>query len=102
MMMGVSYAMAVRHKFPVETAFQLRRVAETFKDSIWALSLPIIILGGIFTGWVTATEGAGLAVVAAIFIGGVIYRELDWRRHHGRGKRGRISFDLHLWNQDRP
>ncbi|MEE8237573.1 MAG: TRAP transporter large permease [Gammaproteobacteria bacterium] len=80
LMMGVSYAMAVRHNFPVETAFQLRRVAETFKEAIWALSLPIIILGGIFTGWVTATEGAGLAVVAAIFIGGVIYRELDWQR----------------------
>ncbi|MEE8542342.1 MAG: TRAP transporter large permease [Gammaproteobacteria bacterium] len=80
LMMGVSYMMAVRHNFPVETAFQLRRVAETFKEAIWALSLPIIILGGIFTGWVTATEGAGLAVVAAIFIGGVIYRELDWRR----------------------
>ena len=80
LMMGVSYAMAVRNDFPVETAFQLRRVAETFKEAIWALSLPVIILGGIFTGWVTATEGAGLAVVAAIFIGGVIYRELDWQR----------------------
>jgi tripartite ATP-independent transporter DctM subunit len=80
LMMGVSYAMAVRHNFPVETAFQLRRVAETFKEAVWALSLPVIILGGIFTGLVTATEGAGLAVVAAIFIGGVIYRELDWQR----------------------
>ena len=80
LMMGVSYTMAVRNDFPVETAFQLRRVAETFKEAIWALSLPVIILGGIFTGWVTATEGAGLAVVAAIFIGGVIYRELDWQR----------------------
>jgi tripartite ATP-independent transporter DctM subunit len=37
----------------------------------------VIILGGIFTGWVTATEGAGLAVVAALLIGGLIYRELD-------------------------
>ncbi len=80
LMMSVSYAMAVRHNFPVEVSFQLRRVAETFKEAIWALSLPVIILGGIFTGWVTATEGAGLAVVAAIFIGGVIYRELDWQR----------------------
>jgi len=80
LMMGTSYVIAIRHDFPVEAAFQLRRVAETFKDAIWALSLPVIILGGIFTGWVTATEGAGLAVVAAIFIGGVIYRELNWQR----------------------
>ena len=80
LMMGASYAIAIRHNFPVEAAFQLRRVAETFKEAIWALSLPVIILGGIFTGWVTATEGAGLAVVAAIFVGGVIYRELNWQR----------------------
>ena len=80
LMMGASYAIAIRHNFPVEAAFQLRRVAETFKEAVWALSLPVIILGGIFTGWVTATEGAGLAVVAAIFVGGVIYRELNWQR----------------------
>ncbi|MCZ6475843.1 MAG: TRAP transporter large permease [Gammaproteobacteria bacterium] len=80
LLMSVSYAMAVRHNFPVEAAFRLQRVAKTFKESIWALFLPVIILGGIFTGWVTATEGAGLAVVAAIFIGGVIYRELDWQK----------------------
>ena len=80
LMMGVAYTMAVRHNFPVESSFQLRRVAETFKAAVWALMLPVIILGGIFTGWVTATEGAGLAVVAAIFIGGVIYRELDWQQ----------------------
>jgi len=80
LMMGTSYVIAVRHDFPVEAAFQLRRVAETFREAVWALLLPVIILGGIFTGWVTATEGAGLAVVAAIFVGGVIYRELNWQR----------------------
>jgi len=80
LLMSVSYVMAVRHNFPVEAAFRLQRVAKTFRESIWALFLPVIILGGIFSGWVTATEGAGLAVVAAIFIGGVIYRELDWQK----------------------
>jgi tripartite ATP-independent transporter DctM subunit len=37
----------------------------------------MIILGGIFGGVVTATEGAALAVVAALFIGTVIYGELN-------------------------
>lgn len=78
LMMLVAYFLARRHDFPREQAFRLERVWSTFKDAGWALVLPVIILGGIFTGWVTATEGAGLAVVAAIFIGGVIYRELDW------------------------
>ena len=49
-------------------------------DAFWALTLPIIILGGIFGGVVTATEGAALAVVAALLVGGLIYRELDWAR----------------------
>ncbi len=42
--------------------------------------MPIIILGGIFGGVVTATEGAALAVVAALFVGLLIYRELDLGR----------------------
>ena len=39
----------------------------------------MIILGTIFGGVVTATEGAAMAVVAALFIGLAVYRELDWR-----------------------
>ena len=78
MMMFVAYLLARRHNFPTEEMFKLSRVWETFKEAGWALSLPLIILGGIFGGWVTATEGAGLAVVAAVVIGGVVYQELDW------------------------
>jgi tripartite ATP-independent transporter DctM subunit len=77
-MMVVAYMLARRYDFPREQMFQLERVWSTFKDAAWALTLPVIILGGIFGGWVTATEGAGLAVVASVFIGGVIYRELNW------------------------
>jgi tripartite ATP-independent transporter DctM subunit len=80
LMMAMAYGMAVRHDYPVEEAFGLQRLWSTFKDASWALLLPGIILGGIFTGWVTATEGAGLAVVAALLIGGLIYRELDLGR----------------------
>ena len=77
-MMAVTYVLAVRRNYPVEEVFQLRRVWTTFREAGWALALPLIILGGIFGGWVTATEGAGLAVVAALVIGGLIYRELNW------------------------
>jgi tripartite ATP-independent transporter DctM subunit len=81
-LMAASYWFAVRYDYPVEEVFQLRRVWATFKDAAWAFLLPIIILGGIFGGIVTATEGAGLAVFAALFIGVVIYRELDIRYLH--------------------
>ena len=78
LMMLVAYGLARKHDFPREQAFEFQRVWDTFKDAVWALLLPVIILGGIFSGWVTATEGAGLAVVASIGIGGLVYRELDW------------------------
>ncbi|MDH3228277.1 MAG: TRAP transporter large permease [Alphaproteobacteria bacterium] len=78
LMMCVAYWFAWRYNFPVEESFHLPRVWATFKDAAWAFLLPVIILGGIFGGVVTATEGAALAVFAALFIGGVIYRELDW------------------------
>jgi len=74
-----AYIQAVRQNFPVEETFQLSRVWRTFKEAAWAFLLPIIILGGIFGGFVTATEGAGVAVAAALFISGFIYRDLRWR-----------------------
>jgi tripartite ATP-independent transporter DctM subunit len=76
-MMAISYYLALRLGWPVEDRFILCRVWETFKDAAWALLMPLVILGGIFGGFVTATEGAGLAVVAALFVAGVIYRDLD-------------------------
>jgi C4-dicarboxylate transporter, DctM subunit len=70
---------ARKHNYPVEEKFQLKRVWATFKDASLAFTLPVIILGGIFGGFVTATEGAGLAVVASLVIG-VVYRELNMER----------------------
>lgn len=78
-MMALAWWYARRYNYPVQEVFQWKRVWSTFKDAAWAFMLPLIILGGIFGGVVTATEGAALAVLAALFIGGVIYRELDWK-----------------------
>lgn len=79
LLMAAAYRVAVRRGFPAAAAFEWRKVGTAFREAAWALLLPVIILGGIFSGWVTATEGAGLAVLAAAGIGGLVYRELDWR-----------------------
>ena len=77
-LMGMAYWFARRYNLPREAAFSLAaRRARPAREALWAFLLPIIILGGIFGGVVTATEGAALAVVAALFVGLVIYRELD-------------------------
>jgi C4-dicarboxylate transporter, DctM subunit len=78
LMMALSYGFARKYNYPREENFRLRRVWATAKDASWAFLLPLIILGGIFSGIVTATEGAGLAVAAAIFVG-LIYREFDMK-----------------------
>jgi tripartite ATP-independent transporter DctM subunit len=77
LMMAIAYWFAVRHDYPVEEIFRLSRVATTFREAIWAFVLPIIILGTIFGGIVTATEGAAIAVLAALLVGGFVYRELN-------------------------
>ena len=76
-LMGVAYWFAHRYHLPIEEKFRWARVRSTFREAFWAFTLPLIILGAIFGGVVTATEGAALAVVAALFIGLVVYRELD-------------------------
>ena len=76
-LMSVAYWFARRYNLPTEQAFRWSEVRRTGREALWAFTLPMIILGGIFGGWVTATEGAALAVIAALFIGLVVYRELD-------------------------
>jgi tripartite ATP-independent transporter DctM subunit len=78
-LMGMATFLARRYNLPREAAFSMRRVLQTGREALWAFALPVIILGGIFGGLVTATEGAALAVVAALFIGLVVYQELDMK-----------------------
>ncbi|MEM6848720.1 MAG: TRAP transporter large permease, partial [Pseudomonadota bacterium] len=78
-LLALAYWFAVRYDLPREEAFSLRRLGRAFISAGPALLLPVIILGGIFGGIVTATEGAGLAVVAALVIGTLVYREIRIR-----------------------
>ncbi len=76
-MAGVAYYHAVKFNFPIEERFRIGNVWRTFKEALWAFILPVAILGSIFGGIVTATEGAGMAVFAALVVGGVIYHDID-------------------------
>ena len=65
-------------KVEVKASKQERLAA--LKEGIWALFLPIIILGGIRFGVFTPTEAAAVAAVYAIFISTFVYRELTFRK----------------------
>lgn len=78
-LMGVAYGFARKYNLPTEESFNTRRVKETFKEALPTFLLPVIILGGIFGGYVTATEAAGLAVLVSMGLG-IYYREVNLKR----------------------
>jgi len=51
----------------------------SFKEAIWALLMPVIILGGIYSGVFTPTEAAAVSAVYGLFVGLVIYRTVDMK-----------------------
>jgi C4-dicarboxylate transporter DctM subunit len=52
---------------------------KAFKEAIWALFMPIIILSGIYGGIFTPTESAAVAAAYGLFVGKFIYKELTWK-----------------------
>lgn len=68
--------LAHRRGFPYSSRASLARLWSAFRDAIFALMMPVIILGGIAGGIVTPTEAGVIAVVYAAFVGRFVYREL--------------------------
>ena len=54
--------------------------ANVFKEAIWAIIMPVIVLGGIYAGIFTPTEAAVVGVVYALFVGKFIYHQLTLRK----------------------
>ena len=81
-LMALCFYYAWKYNFPVEQHFNLCNLAQAAREATWALVMPVVILGGIFGGFVTATEGAAVAVLVALIIGVVIYRDLDLKSLH--------------------
>ncbi len=79
LMMAVSYIYAKRKNLPIEESFNIKNIKKTAKEAGLTFILPIIILGGIFGGFVTATEAAGLAVFASLGIA-YLYKEFNLKQ----------------------
>ncbi|MDR5874623.1 TRAP transporter large permease [Vreelandella gomseomensis] len=60
----------------LDTRTYLQKVSLTFRQAAWALFMPILMLGGIYSGLFTPTEAAAVAVGYVIIIGTVVYRGL--------------------------
>jgi C4-dicarboxylate transporter DctM subunit len=62
-----------------EPRASLLEALTALRKSMWALSLPVLVLGGMYAGVFTATEAAAAGATLALVVGVVVYRTLGWR-----------------------
>jgi C4-dicarboxylate transporter DctM subunit len=62
----------------IEKQGTIKEILLAFKDSLWAILAPVIILGGIYAGIFTPTEAAVVAVFYSLFVAIVIYHSITW------------------------
>ena len=77
LMLQVTYY-AHKYNFPTSDAAPLKEIIKAVPNALSALAVPIIVLGGIYTGWFTPTEAAGVACLAAFILGVFVYKEIAW------------------------
>ncbi|MBI2247151.1 MAG: TRAP transporter large permease [Armatimonadetes bacterium] len=79
-MMALVYVQALQRGYPREPRVALRGFIAALLAGIPPLLAPAILLGGIYTGFFTPTEAAAVAVLYALFLGMVIYREIGLKQ----------------------
>ncbi|KJS20716.1 MAG: hypothetical protein VR72_13105 [Clostridiaceae bacterium BRH_c20a] len=75
--MVTCYIIAKKRKYAIsEEPFSFVKAIKTFKSAVWALMMPIIIVGGMLSGMFTATEASVIAVIYALVVGFFITKDL--------------------------
>ena len=69
---------AYRMRLSSEGSFRWKVLVERTRAASWAIGMPVLILGGIYTGVFTPTEAAGVSAVYAIAVAMLVYREMSW------------------------
>lgn len=79
-LMVMVYFMAKRRAYPTDPRKSYGEIGTLFIKSLPALLTPVVIVGGIFSGYFSPTEAAAITVVYAILIDMIFYRELTIKR----------------------
>jgi len=66
---------SVGDKIPT-TAFDLRKLASAVRQSMWEIPLPVVIIGGIYSGYFAVSEAAAIAVMYVLIVNVLILREI--------------------------
>ena len=78
--MLIVYAYAKLRHYPTYERATFRHFLRTTAIAIPAMFTPGIIVGGKLMGWFTATESGAMAVLYALFLAGIVYREIGWKQ----------------------
>ena len=78
-LMVVEYFISLKRGYKGDEAASFKTVSRYFRESVFALFMPVIILGGIYAGIFTPTESAAVAVVYGLIVGIFIHKELSWK-----------------------
>ncbi len=79
-LIGIAIFQAYRRNYPRGAAFRIGNIMRTFKDAVWGIMTPVIILGGIFSGVFTPSEAAVIAVNYALVVSLFVYRDMTLRQ----------------------
>src|SRR5882724_5271954 len=78
-MMLVIIWIARRRNFPMEAPVPWREIPRIFLRTLLPLLMPVLLLGGIYSGVFTPTEAAAVAALYAVVLALFVYRALDWK-----------------------
>lgn len=79
MLMVLVVVQSRRQKFPIEEPTPLRDLPGITIGAFPALLMPVVLLGGIYSGAMTPTEAAAVAAAYAFIVSAVLYRSITWR-----------------------
>lgn len=77
LMAQIAY-LAVKHGFPTSEAYPIKVIFKKLPKALSAIAMPVVILVGIYTGFFTPTEAAGVACILAFVLGKFVYKEIAW------------------------
>ena len=75
-MMGLNAYLAHKRNFPVEPAVPMREFMPLTVKAMPALMMPVVLLGGIYSGIMTPTEAAAVAALYTLVISVVLYQSV--------------------------
>ena len=83
LMMGVVHIIAVKRNMPRDEPVPRSEWAGLIFRGALPLSMPIVLLGGIYSGIFTPTEAAAVAALHSLILAAVVFRALSWRSFWG-------------------